>query len=404
MDTQPKTKRLEKAIGTSAVKRCKNGALKKSFNQQRKPSNLQSTKIDKGWTMSIYKRILKHGYSWRAVVRIKGYPPICKTFKRKPEAEDWEQETKRQIKLGQFKFDQHRKLHIFHDLTERYLQDGILDHHRSAKDTRRHITYWQSRLSPYALVHLTPELIGKERKLLAESPTPQGSKRSAATTNRYMATLSSLLTYASHQLNWISENPILRLKKLKENPGRDRVLSEDEISRLIAAAKESKSPYLYCIILISLTTGARQGETLNLDWKHIDFKNKIACIKETKNGHPRSISLCDPIIEELTKLYEKRDPLKSLVFASRTAFGRVDIKKAWKHALKKANIQNCRAHDMRHTFCTYAAAQGASNLQLATATGHKTLAMLMHYTHMDVQVTKEFSNKISEQIFKGEDV
>ncbi|NGX60249.1 MAG: hypothetical protein KR126chlam3_01419 [Chlamydiae bacterium] len=57
---------------------------------------------------------------------------------------------------------------------------------------------------------------------------------------------------------------------------------------------------------------------------------------------------------------------------------------------------------MRHTFCTYAAARGASNLQLATATGHKTLAMLMHYTHMDVQVTKEFSNQISEQILKGE--
>lgn len=55
---------------------------------------------------------------------------------------------------------------------------------------------------------------------------------------------------------------------------------------------------------------------------------------------------------------------------------------------------------MRHTFCTLAAARGAANLQLATATGHKTLAMLMHYTHMDVQVTKEFSNKISEQILE----
>ncbi len=57
---------------------------------------------------------------------------------------------------------------------------------------------------------------------------------------------------------------------------------------------------------------------------------------------------------------------------------------------------------MRHTFCTYAAAKGASNLQLATATGHRTLAMLLHYTHMDVQVTKQFSNQISDQILKGD--
>jgi site-specific recombinase XerD len=71
------------------------------------------------------------------------------------------------------------------------------------------------------------------------------------------------------------------------------VLSEEEIARLLKAARESKSPYLYCIILISLTTGARQGEILNLDWRHIDFENQIAYIKESKNGRPRSIALCN---------------------------------------------------------------------------------------------------------------
>ena len=139
-----------------------------------------------------------------------------------------------------------------------------------------------------------------------------------------------------------------------------------------------------------------------LEWKHIDFINKIAFIKETKNGRPRSIALCEPVIGELQHLYAVRNPQKSLVFASKTAFGRVDMKKAWQQALKKAGITNCRPHDMRHTFCTYAAAKGASNLQLATATGHRTLSMLLHYTHMDVGVTKQFSDQISKQIFKGD--
>jgi len=60
------------------------------------------------------------------------------------------------------------------------------------------------------------------------------------------------------------------------------------------------------------------------------------------------------MIEELQKLYQNRDPLKPLVFASKTAVGRVDIKKAWQQALKRAGIANCRAHDMRLTFCTLA--------------------------------------------------
>ncbi|NGX60248.1 MAG: Tyrosine recombinase XerD [Chlamydiae bacterium] len=147
-----------------------------------------------------------------------------------------------------------------------------------------------------------------------------------------MSSLSTLLSYASSHLNWLSENPALRLKRLKESRGRDRVLSEDEITRLLSAAKESKSPYLYCIILLSLTTGARQGELLNLEWKDIDFENKLAFIRETKNGHPRSIALCDPVLEELHRFHQNRNPHKSLVFASKTAFG-IDIKKAWQNAL-----------------------------------------------------------------------
>ena len=243
-------------------------------------------------------------------------------------------------------------------------------------------------------------MIGKERQFLANTSTQKGKKRSAATVNRYMAALSAILSYAADGLRWISENPALRLKKLKENPGRDRVLSHDEIKELLFAAKESKSPYLYCIILIALATGARQGEILKLEWTHIDFDNKYAAIKETKNGRPRSIALCEPVIEELKRLYAIRDPKKPLVFASRTVFGKIDIKKAWQQALKRAGIENCRAHDMRHTFCTYAAAQGASNMQLATATGHRTLSMLQHYTHLDVVATRQYTNQIAEQIVK----
>lgn len=348
---------------------------------------------------SIYKR--KDGKGWRAVIRIKGHPSISTHWDRKQEAEDWAQDVERQIKLGQYKFDQHRKLYTFNELVDRYTLDGALEHHRSAQDTKRHLAYWKSRLGAYALVHLNSGLLGKERRLLIDTPTQKGSKRTSSTTNRYMSSLSAILTYAA-DLKWISENPAFGLKKLKENPGRDRVLTEQEITRLFKASKESQSPYLYCIILISLTTGARQGEILNLEWRHVDFENQIAYIKESKNGRPRSIALCKPVIEELKLLYQNRNPQKPLVFASKTAFGRVDIKKAWQQALKRAGITNCRAHDMRHTFCTYAAAKGASNLQLQTATGHKTLSMLLQYTHLDVAVTKQFSDQISDQILKGE--
>jgi len=351
---------------------------------------------------SITKRKNKNGTShWRAIVRIKGYPTVCNHFDRKQEAIDWAQDVERQIRIGQFQFDRHKQQKTLAELIEHYTQSGALEHHRSATDTLRHLQYWRSRLGGYALVHITTELLGSERQFLAESPTSRSEKRTSATVNRYMASLSALLTYAARQVGWMSVNPCLKLKKLKEAPGRDRILLEEEIDKLLQSCRESRSAYLYCIVLIAITTGSRLGEILSLEWNHIDFDNSLALLKTTKNGRPRSISLSKAVLVELRKLQVNRNPAKSLVFASKTAFGSVDIKKAWQQALKKADIPHCRFHDLRHTFATMAASQGASNLELATAMGHRTLEMLQRYTHLDVQVTKKFTNKISEQIFQG---
>ncbi len=189
---------------------------------------------------SIYKR-RRNGKSskWRAAIRIKGFPAITKTFDRKQEAEDWSNDTERKIKLGQFKFDQYKNQKTFIELVDRFLDDGMLEHHKSSKDTLRHLTYWKFRLGKYSLSHLNTDLLSKERKFLLDTPTNQNKKRTNATVNRYFASLSSILTFACRQLAWITDNPCLNFKKLKESSGRDRVLSHEEAVKLIAACKKS---------------------------------------------------------------------------------------------------------------------------------------------------------------------
>ena len=176
------------------------------------------------------------------------------------------------------------------------------------------------------------------------------------------------------------------------------MLQEDEFARLLEACKASKSPYLYCIVLIALTTGARQGEILNLEWSDINWERKQAHFKETKNGRPRSIALVDPVIDELKKIHDTRQKNKPLVFASRTSFGKIDIKKGWREALKRANIATLTFHGLRHSFSTMAAAQGASNLELSTAMGHRTMQMLMRYTHLEGDHTRKYSEGITKKI------
>ncbi len=351
---------------------------------------------------SIYKRKLKNGgFSWRVVVRIKGFPTACDSFERKQEAEDWALKTEREIKLGQFKLQKHKRQHTYGDLFLRLRADGILEHYRSLQNAASQFDYWNKRLSSYALIHITPELVAKERQELINTQGARGIKRSPATINRYMAVLSSTFGYAIKQLRWLDENPCAHLLRLKTPPPKDRVISNEEIGRLLEACRSSQSPYLYCIVLIAITTGARRGEILGLEWSHIDFENRLAHLKITKNGRPRSIALVDPVVAELRKLYEKREPHKSLVFASKTAFGRIDIKKGWNEALKRAGIEKYNFHSTRHQFCTLAASQGASNMELAACMGHATLSQLLRYTSLDVNVTKRFSAAISAKILPG---
>jgi integrase len=118
----------------------------------------------------------------------------------------------------------------------------------------------------------------------------------------------------------------------------------------------------------------------------------------TKNGRPRSIALVDEVIDELKKIYSNRQPNKPLVFSSRTAFGKIDIKKGWREALKRAEISGLTFHGLRHSFCTMAASQGASNLELANAMGHRTLQMLMRYTHLEGNLTRKYSEAITKTI------
>jgi len=142
----------------------------------------------------------------------------------------------------------------------------------------------------------------------------------------------------------------------------------------------------------------RQGEILNLVWNHVDLENRLAHLEETKNGTARSVPFVDGVVNELNRLSIIRNPAKSHIFASKTTFGKIDINKAWNEALKRASVEGFIFHSIRHHFATFAARAGASNLQLKTALGHKSLQMLERYMHLDAQSSRHLSEKAEKHL------
>ncbi|MGA8164713.1 MAG: site-specific integrase [Waddliaceae bacterium] len=351
--------------------------------------------------MTIFKRQLKSGYKWRAVVRIKGYPTVCETFDRKQEAIDWKRDTLQKVKLGKFKFGRQEHKKTFIELVERYIKEGVIGHHKAAKDTLRHLEYFKERIGNYALVFITPDLLLSERKVLEDTPTYRGEERNPATVNRYMSSISGAMRYACKNLRWMDDNPCANLIKLKEHPKKKTVLTPEEEIRVLKSCKESKASYLYCMVLLDLTTGMRKGEVLALEWTDIDFDYNFALIRDSKNGRPRRVSLVDSVMTELKKLYANRNPEKPLVFASKRTFNAVYPEKAFAKALERAEVFNFQFHSIRHHFATFGGQIGASDNQLMSQCGWTTSAMPAHYSLKEARETRFIGEALESRIQKG---
>jgi len=200
-----------------------------------------------------------------------------------------------------------------------------------------------------------------------------------------------------------------RFRRPKIKNQKTRFLSHAEADRLITAAAAHLKP----LIIFMLNTGARLSEALYLDWEQVDLDRRRVVFLETKNGESRGCSLNTKAFEALANL-PFPDPKKKVregaVFRTEEGHayrerigGGGQIKTAWRTACIKAGIcepvrgpdgkivmqdkkpvmrPTASPHTLRHTFASWLAIKGVPLRTLAELLGHRTLAMVMRYSHL----------------------
>ena len=215
--------------------------------------------------------------------------------------------------------------------------------------------------------------------------TVRGRLRSPATVNRYMAALSSAYSVAVSEWQWVDENPVVKLGKLKEAKGRERLLTEEELDRLLEATKQSANRDLHTAVVLALSTGARKMEIWGLRWRDVDLNAGQATLRETKNRETRSVPIQGYALELMKQKSRVRRIDTDLVFPSTVDPQKsFDFRRAWEAVLRKAEIDDFRWHDLRHSAGSYLAMSGASVRDIAEILGHKTLQMAMRYSHLSL--------------------
>lgn len=332
--------------------------------------------------------IRKRGDKYHVQIRLKGYEPATASFERKDDAKEWASKTETELRANKY-FGQSKR-NTFSDLAEEY--------RTLAKDIKR-LEYWCGAFGKLRLADITPDKINKQVKKLLDEETPRfttpatgdteldakrvRAKRSGPTVNRYIAALSSCLSYGV-KLEWIERNPCERINKPKENAGRVRFLNDaDELPRLLEAC--CKHDDLYLAVVLSLTTGARQEEIMSLRYGQVDFKRKVITLEKTKNHDKRSLAL----VGEAFNLLEARSKVRAITDnrlfpptkrAKKATY--LDLRQPWEKAIKESGIKDFHWHDLRHTAASHLAMSGVSLVEIAKILGQRTLSMVLRYAHL----------------------
>ena len=68
--------------------------------------------------------------------------------------------------------------------------------------------------------------------------------------------------------------------------------------------------------------------------------------------------------------------------------------KPWYKALKEADIEDFRFHDLRHSCASYLAMNGASLLEIADVLGHKQISVTHRYAHLCTLHKQKLINRV----------
>jgi integrase len=236
-----------------------------------------------------------------------------------------------------------------------------------------------------------------------------------ATIKKTYSTLGQALKYAVAR-GKINKNPmndvLLPNKSLFENK-KIRFLSDEERNKLVSTCymKFDNGRRIYkfgAFYVFLLYTGLRLGEALALKWSDIDLEKRtinvsrtIIYIKDrsknngskilvdqasTKSGLSRVIYLSDMAIEALNDLKKQMgyNPDGYIMQTkNNTILYPADVYKIFQRILKRANIEQCGIHALRHSFVSLMINNGIPITMVSQMVGHSNIGITMKiYTHL----------------------
>ncbi|MCZ6482244.1 MAG: tyrosine-type recombinase/integrase [Alphaproteobacteria bacterium] len=188
--------------------------------------------------------------------------------------------------------------------------------------------------------------------------------------NHLIIVLRIVLAFAIDR-DYRRDNPARDIKKLKMGPGHSPWPDE-----AVDAFLSTAPPMMVLAFKLALYTGQREGDVLTMTWH--DYDGERIQVVQGKTGTKLSI----PVHSALREAMDAQARVSPIILTTKT--GRPFTCSGFRHhfvkATKGAGLSGLTFHGLRYTAATRLAEAGCSLKEIASVTGHKSLAMIEKYT------------------------
>ncbi|WP_432239207.1 tyrosine-type recombinase/integrase [Herbaspirillum robiniae] len=319
--------------------------------------------------------IHKHGSNWRCQVRKEGYPTQSRTFGTKAEAQQWGREVESQMARQQFIGSVSGQTMTVREMLQRYLDEVSITKASHKTDVSR-VKPLYAAIGDYRVHTLTSINIAqyKAKRLLSVGPQ---------TVIHELNLLNRAYSVAASEWGVVLPSGIPKTKRPSMPKGRDIRVPGEAVNRLVAA---SESPELRVIIRLAVETAMRRSEITGIRWEHVNLVRRSVYLPKTKTDQPRTVPLSSVALRLLKDMAgAKAGPVREGRAEERVfSLAPDSVTQGFKRAAVRTHMGEINFHDLRHEATSRLFEKGLNVIEVARITGHKTLAMLNRYTHLDV--------------------
>ena len=189
----------------------------------------------------------------------------------------------------------------------------------------------------------------------------------------------------------ITQNPTEKIHMKKKNIQLPKILTENEMKKLLNFFKSrKKSLKLKCMIHILYAAGLRISELISLKLSsilYIEETNEMSLIIIGKGNKERIVPLYPIAVSTILDYIKTIDKKSGFLFPSKSKTGHI-ARQSFARMLKKVarsvgiDPKKISPHVIRHAFATHLLEHGADLLTIQKLLGHKNIATTQIYTHV----------------------